>query len=168
MYCTYRTCSNQTSKWQFPNCRCGVQRRRDWAHRGGGNSVWWCTRDERGLHCPPQTWWEHGSRDSGTPKYAKNCLCIISRITLVLFHYQWRIHTVFIISSFPNLQVTKAIIYIEEKNSMADVTFPAVPVVVSLSQYDDTSSTRDSQSVAGYPVVCVTVGSLHMQRKSEK
>uniref|UniRef100_A0A8C2J6A9 FRAS1 related extracellular matrix 2b n=1 Tax=Cyprinus carpio TaxID=7962 RepID=A0A8C2J6A9_CYPCA len=54
------------------------------------------------------------------------------------------------------IQVTKAIIYIEETNSMADVTFPAVPVVVSLLQYDDTSSTRDSQPVAGYPVVCVT------------
>uniref|UniRef100_A0A9J8DE10 FRAS1 related extracellular matrix 2b n=1 Tax=Cyprinus carpio carpio TaxID=630221 RepID=A0A9J8DE10_CYPCA len=54
------------------------------------------------------------------------------------------------------IQVTKAIIYIEETNSMADVTFPAVPVVVSLLQYDDTSSTRDTQPVAGYPVVCVT------------
>uniref|UniRef100_A0A672LVH6 FRAS1-related extracellular matrix protein 2-like n=1 Tax=Sinocyclocheilus grahami TaxID=75366 RepID=A0A672LVH6_SINGR len=54
------------------------------------------------------------------------------------------------------IQVTKAIIYIEETNSMADVTFPAVPVVLSLLQYDDTSSTRDSQPVAGYPIVCVT------------
>ncbi len=71
------------------------------------------------------------------------------------------------IISFPNLQVTKAIIYIEETNSMADVTFPAVPVVVSLSHYDDTSSTRDSQPVAGYPVVCVTVGSLHAKKDFE-
>uniref|UniRef100_A0AAR2KAS0 Cadherin domain-containing protein n=1 Tax=Pygocentrus nattereri TaxID=42514 RepID=A0AAR2KAS0_PYGNA len=54
------------------------------------------------------------------------------------------------------IQMTKAIIYIEEMNSMADVTFPAVPVVISLLQYDDTSSARDSQPAAGYPVVCVT------------
>ncbi|KAI7790051.1 putative fras1 related extracellular matrix protein 2b [Triplophysa rosa] len=52
------------------------------------------------------------------------------------------------------IQVTKAIIYIEETNSMADVTFPSVPVVVSLLQYDDTS--RDARLVAGYPAVCVT------------
>ncbi|XP_056612259.1 FRAS1-related extracellular matrix protein 2b [Triplophysa dalaica] len=54
------------------------------------------------------------------------------------------------------IQVTKAIIYIEETNSMADVTFPSVPVVVSLLQYDDTSRTRDARLVTGYPVVCVT------------
>lgn len=54
------------------------------------------------------------------------------------------------------IQVTKAIIYIEETNSMADVTFPSVPVVLSLLQYDDTSRMRDTQPAAGYPVVCVT------------
>ncbi|XP_051535522.1 FRAS1-related extracellular matrix protein 2-like [Myxocyprinus asiaticus] len=54
------------------------------------------------------------------------------------------------------IQVTKAIIYIEETNSMADVTFPSVPVLVSLLQYDDTGSTRDTQPIAGYPIVCVT------------
>ncbi|XP_030632073.1 FRAS1-related extracellular matrix protein 2b isoform X1 [Chanos chanos] len=51
-------------------------------------------------------------------------------------------------------QMSKAIIYIEETNSMADVTFPSVPMVVSLLQYDDIS--RNSLPAAGYPVVCVT------------
>lgn len=53
--------------------------------------------------------------------------------------------------------MTKAIIYIEEPNSMADVTFPSVPIVVSLFHYDDMDRMRGSQPVAGYPVVCVTV-----------
>uniref|UniRef100_A0A4W4F1X1 Cadherin domain-containing protein n=1 Tax=Electrophorus electricus TaxID=8005 RepID=A0A4W4F1X1_ELEEL len=47
------------------------------------------------------------------------------------------------------IQVTKAIVYIEEGNSMADVTFPAVPVVVSLMQYDDTADTRTGRPAAG-------------------
>lgn len=53
--------------------------------------------------------------------------------------------------------MTKAIIYIEETNSMADVTFPSVPRVVSLLHYDDMDRNRESLPVAGYPVVCVTV-----------
>ncbi|XP_030887308.1 FRAS1-related extracellular matrix protein 2 [Leptonychotes weddellii] len=54
-------------------------------------------------------------------------------------------------------QVTKAIVYIEEMNSMADVTFPSVPQIVSLLMYDDTSRARDSAGpVSGYPVVCFT------------
>ncbi|RVE65021.1 hypothetical protein OJAV_G00132190 [Oryzias javanicus] len=53
-------------------------------------------------------------------------------------------------------KMTKAIIYIEEPNSMADVTFPSVPIVVSLFHYDDMDRMRASQPVAGYPVVCVT------------
>uniref|UniRef100_A0A4W5R0S3 ZP domain-containing protein n=1 Tax=Hucho hucho TaxID=62062 RepID=A0A4W5R0S3_9TELE len=53
-------------------------------------------------------------------------------------------------------QMSKAIIYIEETNSMADVTFPSVPQVFSLLQYDDTSRARHTPPVAGYPVVCVT------------
>lgn len=53
--------------------------------------------------------------------------------------------------------MSKAIIYIEETNSMADVTFPSVPQVFSLLQYDDTSRARHTPPVAGYPVVCVTV-----------
>ena len=48
--------------------------------------------------------------------------------------------------------------YIEETNSMADVTFPSVPQVVSLLIYDDTPRAKDSAGpVSGYPVVCITV-----------
>ncbi|XP_068601427.1 FRAS1-related extracellular matrix protein 2b [Brachionichthys hirsutus] len=53
-------------------------------------------------------------------------------------------------------KMSKAIIYIEETNSMADVTFPSVPRVASLLHYDDIGKTRDSLPVAGYPVICVT------------
>ncbi|KAI4815998.1 hypothetical protein KUCAC02_006118, partial [Chaenocephalus aceratus] len=53
-------------------------------------------------------------------------------------------------------KMSKAIIYIEETNSMADVTFPSVPRVVSLLHYDDIDRSRDSSPVAGYPVICVT------------
>ncbi|XP_006879676.1 PREDICTED: FRAS1-related extracellular matrix protein 2 [Elephantulus edwardii] len=54
-------------------------------------------------------------------------------------------------------QVTKAIVYIEEMNSMADVTFPSVPQIVSLLLYDDTSRSKDSAGpTSGYPVVCVS------------
>ncbi|KAG5844643.1 hypothetical protein ANANG_G00164670 [Anguilla anguilla] len=55
-------------------------------------------------------------------------------------------------------QMSKAIVYIEETNSMADVTFPSVPQVVSLLHYDDAAA-RDKEGLrppAGYPVVCVT------------
>ncbi|XP_076002015.1 FRAS1-related extracellular matrix protein 2b [Genypterus blacodes] len=53
-------------------------------------------------------------------------------------------------------KMSKAIIYIEETHSMADVTFPSVPKVISLLHYDDVDRTRDSVPVAGYPVICVT------------
>ncbi|KAM4859992.1 FRAS1-related extracellular matrix protein 2 [Thomomys bottae] len=54
-------------------------------------------------------------------------------------------------------QVTKAIVYIEEVNNMADVTFPSVPQIVSLLMYDDTSQAKEGTApVSGYPVVCVT------------
>ena len=43
-------------------------------------------------------------------------------------------------------------------NSMADVTFPSVPQVVSLLMYDDSSRAKESAGpVSGYPVVCITV-----------
>lgn len=55
-------------------------------------------------------------------------------------------------------QVTKVIVYIEETNSMADVTFPSLPHVVSLLHYDDVARTPDNlHPPAGYPVICVTV-----------
>ncbi|XP_067106912.1 FRAS1-related extracellular matrix protein 3 isoform X1 [Osmerus mordax] len=53
--------------------------------------------------------------------------------------------------------MSKAIVYIEEMDSVADVTFPAVPVVISLLMYDDTARARDNpRPPTGYPVVCVT------------
>ncbi|XP_069098697.1 FRAS1-related extracellular matrix protein 3 [Pleurodeles waltl] len=54
-------------------------------------------------------------------------------------------------------QMNKAIVYIEEMDSVADVTFPAVPQVVSLLSYDDTSKAKENpHPPTGYPVVCVT------------
>uniref|UniRef100_A0AAR2LKM0 Calx-beta domain-containing protein n=1 Tax=Pygocentrus nattereri TaxID=42514 RepID=A0AAR2LKM0_PYGNA len=54
-------------------------------------------------------------------------------------------------------QMNKAIVYIEEMDSVADVTFPAVPQVVSLLMYDDTVRTKEHPHPStGYPVVCVT------------
>ncbi|XP_044133029.1 FRAS1-related extracellular matrix protein 3 [Bufo gargarizans] len=54
-------------------------------------------------------------------------------------------------------QMNKAIVYIEEMDSVADVTFPAVPQVVSLMMYDDTSKAKENpRPPTGYPVVCVT------------
>ncbi|XP_005796927.1 FRAS1-related extracellular matrix protein 2-like [Xiphophorus maculatus] len=53
-------------------------------------------------------------------------------------------------------KMSKAIIYIEESNSMADVTFPSIPVVISLFNYDDNEQNKPSLPVAGYPVICVT------------
>ncbi|XP_067348338.1 FRAS1-related extracellular matrix protein 2a isoform X1 [Channa argus] len=54
-------------------------------------------------------------------------------------------------------QITKVIVYIEETNSMADVTFPSLPHVVSLLHYDNIARTQDTlHPPAGYPVICVT------------
>nr|XP_023416197.1 FRAS1-related extracellular matrix protein 2 [Cavia porcellus] len=54
-------------------------------------------------------------------------------------------------------QVTKAIVYIEETSSMADVTFPSVPQIMSLLLYDDTSRAKEgARPVSGYPVICIT------------
>ncbi|NXV33419.1 FREM2 protein, partial [Rissa tridactyla] len=54
-------------------------------------------------------------------------------------------------------QMSKAIVYIEEMDSVADVTFPAVPQVVSLLMYDDTAKSKENpHPPTGYPVVCVT------------
>ncbi|XP_067889545.1 FRAS1-related extracellular matrix protein 3 [Heterodontus francisci] len=54
-------------------------------------------------------------------------------------------------------QMSKAIVYIEEMDSVADVTFPAVPQVVSLLMYDDTTKAKETPNPpTGYPTVCVT------------
>ncbi|XP_059401005.1 FRAS1-related extracellular matrix protein 2-like [Carassius carassius] len=55
------------------------------------------------------------------------------------------------------IQMTKAIVYIEEANSMTDVTFPSLPHVVSLLHYDDVRRTKaNAHPPAGYPIICVT------------
>ena len=52
----------------------------------------------------------------------------------------------------------RAIVYIKQRDLLADVTFPTAPKVVSLSDYDDVkrSARSESKPRAGYPVVCVT------------
>ncbi|XP_070554250.1 extracellular matrix protein 3-like [Ptychodera flava] len=52
-------------------------------------------------------------------------------------------------------QMDKAIIYITDTESNADVTFPSLPEVVSLINYDNTENKPDAP-IAGYPLVCVT------------
>uniref|UniRef100_A0A3Q2ZQ24 Fras1 related extracellular matrix 3 n=1 Tax=Kryptolebias marmoratus TaxID=37003 RepID=A0A3Q2ZQ24_KRYMA len=81
----------------------------------------------------------------------------------ILYDGQREMREAFIVHMKPDdnmvaeIQMNKAIVYIEEMDSVADVTFPAVPQVVSLLMYDDTSKTRDRPYPPnGYPVVCVT------------
>lgn len=52
----------------------------------------------------------------------------------------------------------RAIVYIKQRDILADVTFPTAPKVVSLSDYDDVDRAVRSANKprAGYPVVCVT------------
>lgn len=65
--------------------------------------------------------------------------------------------------------MTKVIVYIEETDSMADVTFPSLPHVVSLLHYDDVSGSPDKlHPPAGYPVVCVTVSLQFKFRRTGK
>ncbi|XP_054706772.1 FRAS1-related extracellular matrix protein 2-like [Uloborus diversus] len=49
----------------------------------------------------------------------------------------------------------KAIIYIQELDVVADVTFPTRPIVVSLRDYDDADK-ASKEPISGYPVVCIT------------
>ncbi|XP_077984509.1 extracellular matrix protein 3-like [Glandiceps talaboti] len=52
-------------------------------------------------------------------------------------------------------QMTKAIIYIEEMDRVADVTFPSPPQVVSLMDYDNVDNSA-IEIIPGYPIVCTT------------
>ncbi|XP_059902249.1 FRAS1-related extracellular matrix protein 3 [Gadus macrocephalus] len=81
----------------------------------------------------------------------------------ILYDGQREMREAFIVHMKPDdnmvaeMQMNKAIVYIEEMDSVADVTFPAVPQVVSLLMYDDTARTKDKpRPPTGYPVVCVT------------
>lgn len=50
---------------------------------------------------------------------------------------------------------TKAIVYIQEMNIVADVTFPTRPVVISLRDYNNVIKARKNPT-PGYPVICIT------------
>lgn len=50
----------------------------------------------------------------------------------------------------------KTIVYIEENLHRTGVTFPLIPTVVSLKDYDDISK-ADAKPIQGYPLICVTV-----------
>ncbi|XP_013782373.1 extracellular matrix protein 3-like, partial [Limulus polyphemus] len=54
-----------------------------------------------------------------------------------------------------DIEDTKVIIYIQELNIVADVTFPSQPIVVSLKDYDAAANAQ-SHIIPGYPVVCIT------------
>ncbi|XP_037070695.1 extracellular matrix protein 3-like, partial [Pollicipes pollicipes] len=54
-----------------------------------------------------------------------------------------------------NVSQEPAVVYVEEVEVAADVTFPAPPLVVSLQDYDDVVA-APATLLAGYPVVCVT------------
>ncbi|BFZ14656.1 hypothetical protein BsWGS_17695 [Bradybaena similaris] len=58
-------------------------------------------------------------------------------------------------SGTAKIENAKAIIYIEERTKVADVTFPDRPMVISLRDYDNAESAEE-QPVQGYPLVCVT------------
>ncbi|XP_064795225.1 FRAS1-related extracellular matrix protein 2-like [Oncorhynchus masou masou] len=63
-------------------------------------------------------------------------------------------------------QVTKATVFIEEKEGgdVGGITFPAVPLVVSLLVYDDptlASTPTSPHPPTGYPLVCVTACDPH-------
>uniref|UniRef100_H2YPT7 Calx-beta domain-containing protein n=1 Tax=Ciona savignyi TaxID=51511 RepID=H2YPT7_CIOSA len=49
----------------------------------------------------------------------------------------------------------KAIIYINQQRSLADVTFPSIPSVISLLDYDNMGSAGEQPS-PGYPFICVS------------
>ncbi|XP_064880182.1 FRAS1-related extracellular matrix protein 2-like [Oncorhynchus nerka] len=81
----------------------------------------------------------------------------------ILYDGQREMREAFVVHMKPDeymvaeMQMSKAIVYIEEMDSVADVTFPAVPTVVSLLMYDDTARARDNPHPStGYPIVCVT------------
>ncbi|XP_038062968.1 extracellular matrix protein 3-like [Patiria miniata] len=53
------------------------------------------------------------------------------------------------------IQMNKALVYIEQEGQQSGVTFPSAPVVVSLLDYDTVELARDFPP-RGYPVVCIT------------
>lgn len=68
---------------------------------------------------------------------------------------------------FLNVQTPKAIVFIDERSEVADVTFPSKPVVVSLRDYDDIEGAKPNP-VQGYPLICVTVSGNVAVREGEE
>ncbi|CAL1537799.1 unnamed protein product, partial [Lymnaea stagnalis] len=58
-------------------------------------------------------------------------------------------------SGIVKIENSKASVFIEERNKVADVTFPDLPLVMSLRDYDRPES-ADQKPIQGYPLVCVT------------
>ncbi|XP_076446552.1 LOW QUALITY PROTEIN: extracellular matrix protein 3-like [Babylonia areolata] len=58
-------------------------------------------------------------------------------------------------SGTAEVKTTKAIVFIEERTEVADVTFPTQPAVVSLRDYDRAEDSSPNP-VQGYPLVCIT------------
>ena len=54
------------------------------------------------------------------------------------------------------IESDKVIVYIEENLYRTGVTFPLIPAVVSLKDYDDISKAK-AEPLQGYPLICVTV-----------
>lgn len=57
-------------------------------------------------------------------------------------------------NNLPSL-LGRTIVYIKQRDLLADVTFPIEPTVASLADYDRMAEAAESPR-AGYPVVCVT------------
>ena len=54
------------------------------------------------------------------------------------------------------VESNKVIVYIQENGRSTGVTFPLIPTVVSLRDYDDISKAK-AKPIQGYPLICVTV-----------
>lgn len=54
------------------------------------------------------------------------------------------------------IESNKVIVYIQENLYRTGVTFPLIPTVVSLRDYDDISKAK-AEPIQGYPLICVTV-----------
>ncbi|UYV62049.1 frem3 [Cordylochernes scorpioides] len=57
------------------------------------------------------------------------------------------------------LEVPKVVIFIEDADSPAHVTFPTVPLVVSLKDYDHPEEAATSPT-PGYPLICITITAI--------
>ena len=66
-----------------------------------------------------------------------------------------KVRSAFLMNLTQNCFLGRTIVYIKQRDLLADVTFPVEPKVISLADYDRMSEAAESPK-AGYPVVCVT------------